>query len=210
MPHFTENLTLGPKTGSLEGARPSKRVKTTNFSLKCGTFTQYVIFSKSVEIGDSLRWHHFLRLSSLQPPSGRTLQPSKSTVQSILQVSLEMAFFNVFRDSHFQNQLFGQTKRFLSIYNFWKGVKIRDSVRGRGFKCPGRLEKRKKAQFREKVANLTLKCPFEDSKVLTGGGQTLENRENLCHLTNPPISALCEKWYLFWNAVFYRKLDFRA
>ena len=55
MPYFTENLTLGPKTGSLEGARPSKRVKTTNFSLKCGTFTQYVIFSKSAEIGDSLR-----------------------------------------------------------------------------------------------------------------------------------------------------------
>ena len=107
----------------------------------------------------------------------------------------KLLFFNVFQDSHFQSQLFGQIKRFLSMYNFWKGVKIRDSVRRRDFKCPGRLEKRKKAQFREKVANLTLKCTFEGSKVLTGGGQTLENRENLCHLTNPPISVLCEKLY---------------
>ena len=105
-------------------------------------------------------------------------------------------FFNVFRDSHFQSQLFGQMKRFLWIYNFWKSGKIRDSVRGRGFKCFGRLEKREKTQFREKVANLTLKCTFDGSKVLTGGGQTLENRKNLCHFIKPPISALCEKWYI--------------
>ena len=97
MPHFTENLTLGPKTGSLEGARPSKRVRTTNFSLNCGTFSQFVIFSKSTEIGDSIRWHHFLRLSSLQSLPGRTLQPSKSTFQSILQISLEIAIFTFFK-----------------------------------------------------------------------------------------------------------------
>ena len=122
-------------------------------------------------------------------------------------------FFNVFRDSHFQSQLFGQMKRFLWIYNFWKSGKIRDSVRGRGFKCLGRLEKREKTQFREKVANLTLKCTFEGSKVLAGGGQTLENRKNLCHFTKPPFSALCEKWSFFWHKMtdaFYRKLDFRA
>ena len=87
----------------------------------------------------------------------------------------------------------------LSVFSqciiFEKVLKLKTLRGGRGFKCPGRLEKRKKAQFREKVANLTLKCTFEGSKVLTGGGQTLENRENLCHLTKPPISVLCEKLY---------------
>ena len=87
----------------------------------------------------------------------------------------------------------------LSVFSqciiFEKVSKLKTLRGGRGFKCPGRLEKRKKAQFREKVANLTLKCTFEGSKVLAGGGQTLENRENLCHLTNPPISVLCEKLY---------------
>ena len=107
-----------------------------------------------------------------------------------------------------QSQLFGQMKIFLSMYNFFKKVKIAIFSRNGVFlhfsspqhfppkmlqKCHGRLGKRKKAQFREKVANLTLKCTFEGSKVLAGGGLTLENRKNLCHFTKPPISALCEK-----------------
>ena len=124
-----------------------------------------------------------------------------------------------------QSQLFGQMKIFLSMYNFFKKVKIAIFSRNGVFlhfsspqhfppkmlqKCHGRLGKRKKAQFREKVANLTLKCTFEGSKVLAAGGLTLENRKNLCHFTKPPISALCEKWpfFLTQNDAFYRKLDF--
>ena len=213
MPHLTENLTLGPKTGSLEGARPPKRVRTTNFSLNCGTFSQFVIFSKSTEIGDSIRWHHFLRLSSLQSLPGRTLQPSKSTFQSILQISLEIAIFTFFKTPISKVNCLVKLSVFSHCIIFEKVSKLETLWGGRGFKCPGRLEKRKKAQFREKIANLILKCTFEGSKVLAGGGQTLENRKNLCHFTKPPFSALCEKWSFFWHKMtdaFYRKLDFRA
>ena len=108
-----------------------------------------------------------------------------------------------------QSQLFKVICNFLSklpffyvfwasyLHNFCQSVKIGDSVRGR----QGRLEKRKKMQFREKIVNFILKCTLRvQGSSLEGAGRSKTVKTGVSWQSFQNI--------LKENAGFHRELDF--
>ena len=127
-------------------------------------FVSIYHFSQSAEIGGFVKWHKFLRFSSVRPPPARTFEPSKVHFRVKFAIFSRNCAFLRFPSlpwhlkPRLQNYILRENASFDQKVNFgvWSIF---------GGRCCG-LEKCKKTPFREKIAIFTfLKKLYIERKI---------------------------------------------
>ena len=162
-------------------------------------------FSQSAENGGFVKWHKFLRFSSVWPPPARIFEPSKVHFRVKFAIFSRNCAFLRFPSlpwhlkPRLQNYILRENASFDQKVNFgvWSIF---------GGRCCG-LEKCKKTPFREKIAIFTKKLTLRvEESSLEGSGRS----------KNVETGVIC-KFGTFWKnytlrekCSFDRKVDFEG